>query len=149
MRFVIASDHNGIELKHHLVSWLVAAGHVVDDHGVEDREPVDYPPLCAELCRQIQRGAADRGIVVGGTGSGEAMACNKRHGIRATLCQDPVTAEISRANNDANVLVLGAKLVGPRRAEEILSLWTTTPFKGGVHARRIEMLAALERGEEL
>jgi ribose 5-phosphate isomerase B len=150
MRVAIAADHNGTALKAGLSAWLTDRGHEVDDRGAHDAdEVVDYPPLCADVCGRVVAGAADRAVVVGGSGQGEAIACNKVHGIRAGLCSDVWSATISRGNNDANVLVLGAKVVDAELAERILAAWMTTEFKGGVHARRIAMIAALERGERL
>lgn len=150
MRIAVAADHNGVAVKARLVALLRAQGHVVDDRGAHDRtEVVDYPPLCLDLCLQVVGGAADRGIVVGGTGQGEAIACNKVHGVRAGLCQDVFGTEISRGNNDSNVLVLGAKVVSPELAEQLVAVWLATPFKGGVHQRRVDMITALERGEPL
>lgn len=150
MRLVIAADHNGVALKARLVAWLTAHGHEVDDHGAHDSDQVvDYPPLCADVCRQVVVGHAERAVVVGGGGSGETIACNKVRGIRAAVCHDVWSARIARGNNDANVLVLGAKVLTPELAEDVLATWLTTPFNGGVHARRVEMIAALERGEEL
>jgi len=150
MRIAIAADHNGVVLKALFVSWLTEQGHEVDDRGAADEsEVVDYPPLCEDVSRRVVDGRADRAIVVGGSGQGEVIACNKIPGIRAGLCPDVWHAQISRGNNDANVLVLGAKVIDAERAEEVLEAWLTTPFKGAEHARRIEMIAALERGETL
>lgn len=149
MRIAIAADHNGISLKTRLIAWLTAHGHEVDDRGAHDTEVVDYPPLCADLCRQVVDGHADRGIVLGGTGGGEAIACNKIRGIRAGLGHSVFLAEISSANNASNVLVMGTKVVKPEEAEEITARWLTTPFKGGRHQRRLDQIAALERGEPL
>jgi ribose 5-phosphate isomerase B len=150
VRIAIAADHNGIALKERLAGVLRAGGHEVDDRGAHaDDGTVDYPPLCEDVCRRVAGGTADRGIVVGGSGQGEVIACNKIRGIRAGLCPDVWHAEISRGNNDANVLVLGAKVIAPETAEQVLATWLSTPFKGDVHARRVEMIAALERGESL
>lgn len=150
MRLAIAADHNGVALKAKLVTWLTARGHEVDDRGAHaSGEAVDYPPLCADVCRRVVSGEVDRAVVVGGGGSGETIACNKVRGIRATVCHDAWSAQVARGNNDANVLVLGTKVVSPELAEEVLATWLTTPFNGGVHARRLEMIAALERGEDL
>ena len=149
MRIVFAADHNGVALKDYLIERLTADGHEVDDLGTHGTETVDYPPLCAALGRRVAGGEADRGIVIGGSGSGEQMACNKIPGVRAGICHDLFTTEIARAHNDANVLILGAKIVAPALAEMITSLWLATPFKGGQHARRLEQIAALERGESL
>jgi ribose 5-phosphate isomerase B len=149
VRIVFAADHNGVTLKDYLIERLTADGHEVDDLGTHGTETVDYPPLCAAVGAKVVSGAADRGIVIGGSGSGEQMACNKIAGVRAGICHDLFTTEIARAHNDANVLILGAKIVAPALAEMITSLWLATPFKGGQHARRLEQIAALERGESL
>jgi ribose 5-phosphate isomerase B len=150
VRIAIAADHNGVLLKARLAEVLRAGGHEVDDRGADSSEAlVDYPPLCEDVCRRVVDGRADRGIVVGGSGQGEVIACNKITGIRAGLCPDVWHAEISRGNNDANVLVLGAKVIDADRALAVLDAWLSTPFKGAEHARRVEMIAALERGETL
>ena len=150
MRIAIAADHNGIAMKAHLVDWLAAEGHEVDDRGVHDTAVVvDYPPLCADIGRQVVTGQAERGVVIGGTGGGEAIACNKIRGIRAGLCHSVFLAEISSAHNKTNVLVLGAKVIGPEEAVRITSTWLSTPFKGERHQQRLDQIAALERGESL
>ncbi|GAB3353872.1 ribose 5-phosphate isomerase B [Modestobacter lapidis] len=150
MRIAIAADHNGVALKTRLVEWLEARGHAVDDRGAHTAEQVaDYPPLCVDVCRRVVDGSVDRGMVIGGSGQGESIACNKIRGIRAGVCPDLFHARISRGNNDANVLILGTKVVSPALAEEILATWLETPFKGGVHQRRLDQIAALERGETL
>src|SRR5215217_157924 len=150
MRIAITADHNGVALKRHLIAWLEAHGHEVDDRAADvGGEVVDYPPLCEDLCRRVLAGHADRGIMIGGSGSGEAIACNKLRGIRAALCLDPWVAEIAAGNNDANVLTTGAKVVSALRAEQIVETWLATPFRGEPHRRRLEQIAALERGESL
>jgi ribose 5-phosphate isomerase B len=122
----------------------------VDDRAAAvGKEVVDYPPLCEDVCRRVLEGAADFAIVVGGSGSGEAIACNKLRGIRAALCLSVFVAGIARGNNDANVLVTGAKVVTPELGEQILETWLATPFKGERHQRRLDQIAALERGESL
>jgi ribose 5-phosphate isomerase B len=149
VRIAIAADHNGVALKARLVEVLRAGGHEVDDRGAHGHDVVDYPPLCEDVCRRVVDGRADRAIVVGGSGQGEVIACNKIAGIRAGLCPDVWHAEISRGNNDANVLVLGAKAIHPDLAEQVVTTWLTTPFKGAEHARRVAMIAELERGGSL
>lgn len=149
MRIAIAADHNGVPLKEQLIQWLTGHGHDVDDRGTNGTATVDYPLLCADVGRRVVGGHADRGIVIGGSGSGEQMACNKIPGIRAGVCHDLFTTQIARAHNDANVLVIGAKIVAPALAEMITELWLTTPFKGGQHQHRLDQIAALERGDEL
>ena len=145
MRIAIASDHNGLEMKAQLTAWLGDHGHEVDDRGTHGTETVDYPPLCADVGHQVAGGGADRGIVIGGSGSGEQMACNKITGVRAGVCHELFTARIARSNNDANVLIIGAKIVAPALAELILDVWVNTPFQGGVHQRRLDQIAALEQ----
>jgi ribose 5-phosphate isomerase B len=150
VRIAIAADHNGIALKSRLADALRGQGHAVDDRGAHHAEQVvDYPALCVDLGMQVVSGAAERGIVIGGSGSGEHMACNKIRGVRAGLALERFTTEISRAHNDANVLVIGAKVVSPELAEELTALWLSTPFKGGRHQLRVDQLAAIERGEPL
>lgn len=150
MRIAITADHNGVAVKERLVGWLREHGHEVDDRAAEvGAEIVDYPPLCEDACRRVLDGEADFAVVVGGSGSGETIACNKLRGIRATLCLDPWVAEIARANNDANVLVTGAKVVAPDDAVPILERWLATVFRGERHAERLAMIERLERGESL
>lgn len=149
MRIVIAADHNGVSLKDYLIERLTGEGHEVEDLGTHGTETVDYPPLCGAIGRQVATGHADRGIVVGGSGSGEQIACNKIPGVRAGVCHDLFTTEIARAHNDANVLILGAKIIAPDLAWLITSLWFATPFKGGRHQARLDQITALERGESL
>jgi ribose 5-phosphate isomerase B len=150
MRVAITADHNGVALKAALSSWLAGRGHEVDDRaGHLGEGVVDYPPLCEDACRQVLAGKADFAIVLGGSGSGEAICCNKLQGIRAALCHSVWTAEIGRGNNDANVLVMGARIVEAGLAEQILESWLSTPFRGEPHSTRLRMIAALERGESL
>jgi ribose 5-phosphate isomerase B len=149
MRIAIAGDHNSQAMKANLAALLAAQGHQVDDRGAHGTETVDYPPLCEDVCRRVVDGHADFAIVIGGSGSGEQIACNKIRGIRAGLCHDLFTTEIARAHNDANVLVMGAKVVSQEFAEQAVAIWLATSFKGGRHQQRLDQIAALERGESL
>ena len=144
MRIAIGADHAGFALKQHVVKTLGRLGHDVDDRGTHSQEPVDYPPICAEVARAVAGGRADRGIVLGGTGQGEQITANKIPGIRAALCNDLYSARLSRAHNDANVLSLGGRIVAPELADEIVKVWLTTAFEGGRHQRRLDQIAALE-----
>jgi ribose 5-phosphate isomerase B len=144
MRVAIGSDHAGFALKAHLSETLISLGHDVDDIGTDSEEPVDYPPICAAIGRAVMKGEADRGIVLGGSGQGEQMTANKIRGVRAALCNDLYTARMSREHNDANVLSIGARIVAPQLADEIMTLWLTTPFEGGRHERRIAQIAEIE-----
>ena len=145
----VAADHNGVAMKRFLGEWLVSRGYPVLDLGVDrEDEVVDYPLLCVAVGEAVTSGSARFGLVIGGSGSGEAIACNKMRGIRAALCQSLFTAEIARANNDANVMVLGAKVVTPAFAVDLLSVWLSTRFRGGRHQQRLEQIGRLERGED-
>jgi len=145
MRIAIGADNAGFPLKQHLVVTLARLGHTVHDHGTHSEAAVDYPPICAEVARLVTSGRADRGIVVGGSGQGEQMAANKVHGARAALCNDLYTARMSRAHNDANVLAIGGRIVAFGLAEEIVALWLDTPFDGGRHQRRVDLIGEIER----
>lgn len=140
----IGSDHAGYLLKQHLVGLLRGQGHTVDDLGTDSTESVDYVPFCAAVGRAVRDGKADLGIVLGGSGQGEQLAANKVRGVRAALCNDLYTARMARSHNDANVLSMGARVVGEGLAEEILALFLSTPFEGGRHARRVAQITALE-----
>lgn len=143
-RLAIAADHHGVGLKERLIDWLVVRGHLVEDLGTHSTGTVDYPPLCAAVGRRVTSGAADVGLVVGGSGQGEVIACNKLRGIRAGLAHSRFAVEISRGHNDANVMVLGTKVTADDEAEELLALWLDTPFEGGAHQGRVEQIARLE-----
>ncbi|MFN2542969.1 MAG: ribose 5-phosphate isomerase B [Actinomycetota bacterium] len=147
MRVAVGSDHAGYPLKEDLKVFLKEAGHDVDDLGTHSEEPVDYPIFCANVARAVVAGDAERGIVVGGSGQGEQIAANKVDGCRAALCNDLYTAALSRRHNDANVLAIGARIVAPTLAREILKVWLETPFDAGRHLPRLEQIAAIERGE--
>jgi ribose 5-phosphate isomerase B len=149
MRIAVVADHNGVSFKARIVESLRAAGHDVDDRGVDTDEIVDYPALCFDVCEQVVQGIAERAIVIGGTGTGEQIVCNKIVGIRAATCQQEMVARISRENNDSNVLVLGAKIISADLGCEIVKIWMTTRFSGGRHAERLRQIAAVERGERL
>jgi len=147
MRIAIGADHAGFALKQHLIATLQRLGHSVDDRGTHSDATTDYPPICADVARQVIDGRADRGIVIGGSGQGEQMAANKVPGVRAALCNDLYTARLSREHNNANVLALGARIIATTLAEEIVSVWLATGFDGGRHQRRIELIAEIERSE--
>jgi ribose 5-phosphate isomerase B len=146
MRIAIGADHAGFPLKEHLVATLVRLGHAVDDRGTFSEEPIDYPPICADVARMVVAGSADRGIVIGGSGQGEQMAANKVRGVRAALCNDLYTARMSREHNDANVLAMGGRIVAFGLADEIVALWLGTAFEGGRHRRRVDQITEIERG---
>lgn len=126
---------------------LEAGGHVVDNQGTHSSESCDYPPICAGVGRTVRDGDADFGIVLGGSGQGEQLAANKVRGVRAALCNDLYTARMAREHNNANVLSMGARVVGVGLAEEIVALFLKTPFEGGRHERRVEQITEIETQE--
>ena len=143
-RIAFGADHAGYELKQHLIERLSARGHEIIDHGTDSTESVDYPAFCAAAGRSVRDGDADVGIVLGGSGQGEQLAANKVRGVRAALCNCLYTARMARQHNDANVLSIGARVVGVGLAEEIVDLFLSTEFEGGRHQRRVDQLTALE-----
>ena len=147
MRSALASDHAGYPLKEDLRAFLEEEGHEVMDHGTHSPEPVDYPPFCAAAARAVVAGEADRAILTGGSGQGEQIVANKVHGIRAALCHDLYLARLSREHNDANVLSMGARVIAPAYAREVVRVWLATPFEGGRHQPRLDQIASIERGE--
>jgi len=128
MRIAIGADHAGFTLKEHLIALLRDLGHDVVDFGTQSTEPTDYPPICAA-----------------GSGQGEQMVANKIAGVRAALCNDLYSAHYSRAHNDANVMGIGARVVGEGYADEIVTTWLTTAFDGGRHQRRVDQIGDIER----
>jgi ribose 5-phosphate isomerase B len=144
VRIAIGSDHAGYGLKCHVIERLRDGGHEVLDLGTHSREPVDYPPICAEVGRAVAAGTVDRGIVLGGSGQGEQIAANKVPGVRAALCNDLYSARWSRRHNDANVLAMGERVVGEGLADDVVVTWLTTEFDGGRHQRRIDQIHELE-----
>ena len=142
----IGSDHAGFQLKSILAAALVKRGFGVIDVGTTTPETIDYPAFCIGVGERVARGEAAWGIVLGGSGQGEQMAANKVRGVRAALCNDPHFARLARRDNDANVLGIGARIVAPEFALEILNIWIETAFEGGRHKRRIDLIADYERG---
>ena len=136
----IASDHGGFALKEALRSDLEALGYSVDDMGPDTDDSVDYPDFGHALAEAIADGAAPRGVLVCGSGIGMSIAANRHAGVRAALCHDGLSARLSRQHNDANVLVLGGRLIGVETARDCLRIFLETPFEGGRHGRRVEKL---------
>lgn len=144
MRIALGSDHAGFDLKSHLLGRLAEQGHDVIDLGTDSDQSVDYPEFCAAVGHAVVRGDADWGIVLGGSGQGEQLAANKVRGVRAALCNCLYTARMARAHNDANVLSIGARVVGLGVVEEIVDIFATTEFEGGRHQRRVDQVMAIE-----
>ncbi len=147
VKIAIASDHAGFPLKTALVEYLKDNGHEVQDFGTDSEKSVDYPPFCAAAARAVVRGEAERGIVLGGSGQGEQISANKVHGARAALCNELWTARMCRLHNDANVLAMGARIVTPYLACEIVDLFINTEFEGGRHQPRLDQVRKIELEE--
>ncbi len=147
MRIAIGSDHAGFHLKEDVKAFLAELGHEVTDFGTDSEEPVDYPVHIAAVAHAVADGECERGVVTGGSGQGEQIAANKVRGVRAALCHDLYLAELSRRHNDANVLSMGGRVVAAAYAREIVRVWLATGFDGGRHARRLEQIGSIERGE--
>ena len=145
MRVALGADHAGVHLKDSVRSLLESRGIEVQDTGTADETSVDYPDYAALVGQSVAGGAADRGILVCGTGLGMAIAANKIAGVRAVPVVDLESARLSRQHNDANVLALGARLTAPDAALKIVEAFLDTPFAGGRHQRRLDKIAALER----
>jgi len=141
----LGADHGGFALKESLKEFVAGLGYAVVDCGAHSTEPVDYPDLAYAVARLVSAGEAWRGILVDGAGIGSAMAANKVPGVRAALCYDHATAVNSREHNDANVLTLGAGLVGPNLARQIVQTWLATEFGGGRHQRRVDKITEIEK----
>jgi len=144
MRIAIASDHAGYLYKERIEEWLVEAGHEVENFGTDTTESCDYPDFIVPAARAVAAGRCERGIVLGGSGNGEAMAANRLRGVRCALCWDERTARLAREHNDANMLSLGERLIPLAVALAIVRVWLETPFEGGRHVRRIEKLDSIE-----
>jgi ribose 5-phosphate isomerase B len=147
MKIALAADHAGYRLKTVVTEHLTAAGHEVLDLGTDSEESVDYPPFCADAGRAVVDGRADFGIVMGGSGQGEAISANKVHGVRAALCPDEFTARLARQHNDANVLSLGARILADAYALAIVDLFLGTEYEGGRHDQRLAKISDIEREE--
>ena len=144
MKLAVGSDHAGFGLKEELKSLLESEGHAVEDCGCYSEESCDYPDFAHKLCEALQDDTAERGILVCGTGLGMSYTANRHDGIRAALCTSVEMAEMSRAHNDSNVLVLGSRITEVDVAKDILRAWIETPFDGGRHLRRIRKIDGLE-----
>ena len=137
MKIAIGSDHGGFELKETVKPLLEELGHEVEDVGCYSLDSVDYPQEAKKVVALIKEGKVQRGILICGTGIGMSIAANRTQGIRATLCHELFTAEMSRRHNDSNILCMGGRVIGPGLALEMVKVWLSTPFEGGRHTRRL------------
>jgi len=139
MKISIASDHGGYRLKEFIVSLLKKQGYEIIDHGANSDQSVNYPDYAKAVTDEIASGSCDRGILICGTGIGMSMAANRNGMIRAAVCSNEYTARMSREHNDANILCLGERVIGPGLAADIVRIWLETEFSGGRHLQRIQM----------
>jgi ribose 5-phosphate isomerase B len=144
MRIAVASDHAGLPLKRPILEWLREAGHEPVDFGTDSDEPVDYPDVIAPAARAVASDECELGIVLGGSGTGEQIVSNKIHGIRCVEASEPVTARLGREHNDANVLAMGARIIGREVALACVAAFVAGEFAGGRHARRVDKIGQLE-----
>jgi ribose 5-phosphate isomerase B len=140
MKIAIGSDHAGFKYKEQIKHFLNGLGHQIADLGTFSEEPVDYPLFIRPVALSVAQGEADRGIVLGGSGNGEAMVANRLKGIRCAVCWNAESARLARQHNDANMISLGQRMMSKEQALEIVSVWLGTPFEGGRHVRRIQMI---------
>jgi len=140
MKIALASDHAGFLYKEKIREWLTAAGHEVRDFGTSSEDAVDYPDFIRPAAEAVARHECERGIVMGGSGNGEAIVSNRIPGIRCAVCWNPESAELARRHNDANMISLGQRMMSLETALEIVRVWLLTPFDGGRHLRRIELI---------
>ncbi len=144
MKFYVATDHAGIDLKDYTCKLLEDKGHEVIDLGPHTKDRVDYPDYAVKLCKEVLADKTSQGILICGSGIGMSISANRHHGIRAALAHDAYTAKMGRAHNDANVLCFGERIVGQGVAESILDAWIAASFEGGRHAGRVEKIEAIE-----
>ncbi len=147
MKIALGSDHAGFELKEKVKTLLQDLGHEVVDVGCHSTDSVDYPVFGAKVARAVARGEVERGVLICGTGLGMSMVANRFPGVRAALCHELFTTQMARRHNDANVLVLGGRVLGDVLALEMVKVFLETPFEGGRHARRVEMIENLAKEE--
>ncbi|HLB01663.1 MAG TPA: ribose 5-phosphate isomerase B [Nitrospiria bacterium] len=144
MQLAIASDHAGLKLKNRVIDLLKQKGIEVKDFGTENNESVDYPDFGMQVAEAVSRGQMERGILLCGSGIGMSIVANKYRRVRAALCYDIQTARLSREHNDANILVMGGRVLDEPKALEIVKTWLETEFEGGRHARRIKKILEIE-----
>jgi ribose 5-phosphate isomerase B len=142
MKIGIGSDHAGYRYKEEIKRWLSEHGHEAVDFGTHSEQSVDYPVFIRPVARAVARGEVDRGIVLGGSGNGEAITANRIRGVRCALCWNPESARLAREHNDANMISLGQRMMPLETALEIVRIWLETPFDGERHVRRVQLIDA-------
>jgi ribose 5-phosphate isomerase B len=145
MKIVLGSDHAGFELKADLRDYLVRQNIAIFDMGVAEETPADYPRIARAVADKISRKEFERGVLICGSGIGMSIVANRFPGVRAALCHDLYTARVSREHNDANLLVLGGRLIGKELAREMIKVWLESVFQGGNHRRRLDQIESLDK----
>lgn len=145
MKLVLGADHGGFDLKENIKEYLKEQGIEFTDYGTLTGERCDYPEIAKKVAETVADGTFDRGILICGTGIGIGIAANKVHGIRAALCHDMFSAEYCRRHNDANILTMGGRVIGPGLAREIVRIFLNTGFDGGRHAKRVAMITEMDK----
>ncbi len=149
MTVAIACDHSALDLKQLVKDQLTDMGIDYVDFGTDTADSCDYPIFAARAAKAVASGECDRGIVICGTGIGMSIVANKVKGIRCALCSEPYSAKLTRLHNDSNMLAMGARVLGPEIARMIVEIWLTTPFEGGRHQRRVDLITAIEEGTDI
>ena len=149
MKIAIGNDHGGVELKQHLYDYLTGKGYEVVNFGTDSTASNNYPIYAQKVADAVVSGECDKGILICGPGIGISISANKIKGVRCALCSEPVSARLSREHNNANIVAMGARTIGPVMAEGIVDTFLTTDFLGGRHATRVNMIADLENGVKL
>ena len=149
MKIAIGNDQGGVELKRHLVQYLEEKGYEVVNFGSDVTDSTDYPIYAERVSKAVVSGECEKGILICGTGIGISISANKIHGVRCALCSEPVSATLARQHNDANLVAMGARTIGPVMAEGIVDVFLNTEFQGGRHQRRVDKIMMLDRGESV
>ena len=146
MKIAIGNDHAAVDMKNHIVSYLEAKGFTLVNYGTDTSDSVDYPIYGKKVAEAVASGECDLGILICGTGIGISLAANKVKGIRAAVCSEPYSAEMTRRHNNANIIAFGARVVGTATAESIVDAFLNAEFEGGRHTRRVDIITAIENG---
>ena len=149
MKIAIGNDHVAFEMKNHIKSYLEKKGYDIVDFGAFGTDRTDYPVYAEKVAKSVVAGECDLGILICGTGIGISIAANKVNGIRAAVCSEPYSAALTRRHNDANIIAFGARVIGTATAETIVDAFLEAEYEGGRHAKRVDMIRAIERGESV
>ncbi len=149
MKIVIGNDHTAVNLKNHITEYLKNKGYEVLNIGTDSTQRTDYPIYGKKVAEKVASGECDFGVLICGTGIGISLAANKVKGIRAAVCSEPYSARLTRQHNNANIIAFGARVVGDAMAEMIVDEFLSTEYEGGRHQKRIDMITAIEKGEDI